>query len=112
MPATAKPYKLRSGAWGARVEGRVNTGDTITITTQGGKSWQARVERVVWTDGKIALCATASLDRPAKGETTQRGICAHCGDHCSPRFRTCRECAHGGQSYYDSGGNFVLGTDD
>lgn len=37
----------------------------IIIQTKSGKSWQARVERVVWTDGRVSLCATASLDRPA-----------------------------------------------
>lgn len=30
---TASPAKLRSGEWGARVQGSVAVGDTITITT-------------------------------------------------------------------------------
>ncbi len=61
---TATPTKLRSGDWGAKIHGTVAIGDEITITTRAGKSWQARVSRVVWTDGSVAICATTSPDRP------------------------------------------------
>lgn len=60
---TATPTKLRNGSWGARTSAPVSEGDVVTITTKSGKSWEARVERVVWTDGQVAICATESLDR-------------------------------------------------
>ena len=62
-PRPATPAKLRDGSWGARVRGPVQAGDTVTITTSAGKTWQARVERVVWTGEGVTLCATSSLDR-------------------------------------------------
>jgi hypothetical protein len=108
---TATPTKLRSGAWGAKVAGTVRAGETVTITTRGGKSWQARVSKVVWTGDGVSIVATESLDRPAATEP-QRGRCSRCGEHCSPRYRTCYECSRGGASFRDSRGNFVLGTDD
>lgn len=40
---TASPIKLRSGDWGAKVEGKAVGGDPITVTTRAGKSWQAFV---------------------------------------------------------------------
>ncbi len=43
---------------------------------------------------------------------TGRGTCEHCGEQCNPKYRTCFECSHGGQSFYDRYGNFVLGSDD
>jgi len=60
MTATATPTKLRSGDWGARVQGRVATGDSITITTRSGKSWTATVSRVLWSGDGVAICATES----------------------------------------------------
>ena len=69
---TATPTKLRSGAWGAKVRGAVAAGDVVTITTSSGKSWQARIVRVVWTDGAVALCAPASLDRPSASSSSSR----------------------------------------
>jgi len=63
---SATPAKLRSGAWGARVQGTVAEGDVVTITTRAGKSWQARVTRVVWTGEGVAICATESIDRPSR----------------------------------------------
>jgi hypothetical protein len=58
---TASPAKLKNGSWGARVRGDVTEGDTITITTRGGKSWDARVTKVVWSGEGVAVCATESL---------------------------------------------------
>jgi hypothetical protein len=62
---TASPTKLRDGTWGARVAGPAAEGDTITITTRAGKTWQAEIERVLWTGDGVSICATASIDRPA-----------------------------------------------
>ena len=68
MGYAAIPTKLKTGAWGAKVQsGAVKAGDVVTITTASGKSWTANVERVLWTDGSVAICATQSAnDRPAK----------------------------------------------
>jgi len=38
-------------------------GDIVTIVTASGKSWDARIVKVVWSDGKVAICATESCDR-------------------------------------------------
>lgn len=69
--AQATPAKLKSGAWGARVEGRVAPGETITINARSGKTWDARVGKVVWTDGSVSLVSTVSLDRPAGGSAAR-----------------------------------------
>ena len=58
----ATPAKLKSGRWGARVVGSVEPGQEVIITTRSGKSWTARVERVVWTGDGISLCETSSTD--------------------------------------------------
>lgn len=88
----ATPTKLRSGAWGARTREPVSQGDTVTITTRAGKSWQARVTRVVWSGSGVSVCATESLDRPARrnggGRSRSGGVCAECEE---PR-RNLTEC--------------------
>lgn len=104
---TATPTKLRNGNWGARVRGKVREGDTVTITTKSGKSWEARVSKVVWTDGSVAICATESTDRPAQrpgrgGRGYGRGTWTGCscgsrtdaaGD-LIPSPRNCWSCNH------------------
>jgi hypothetical protein len=87
-PAT--PAKLRSGEWGARVHGPAKPGDEIEVRTKSGKSWTAVVDRVVWTDGQVSLCATMSLarylygpsGRPSDGRSNSRAstMCAECGE--------------------------------
>jgi len=44
----ARPWKFDNGEWGARivVTGRVNSGDTITIRTKSGKSWNATIDEI------------------------------------------------------------------
>lgn len=56
----ATPAKLKSGEWGARVQGQVDVGDSITITTKSGKSWIATVTKVVWSGNGVSLVATES----------------------------------------------------
>ena len=53
---------MKDGSWGARVEGRVSVGDTITISTRSGKSWQARVLRVVWSGDGVTLVVARTGD--------------------------------------------------
>lgn len=74
---TATPAKLRNGNWGARVTGRVSAGSVVTIKTRSGKTWDAQVERVLWTGDGVSLCATRSLDR--KPSTSTRRCCEQCG---------------------------------
>jgi len=75
-PAT--PTKLRNGSWGAKTQSAVHAGDTVTITTRSGKSWDATVERVVWTNGSVSICATASVPRKPAPRRSHNGEC-HCG---------------------------------
>lgn len=74
---TATPAKLRSGNWGARVPGRAVEGQTITIRTQSGKSWDARVTRVVWANDEASIVETLSLDD--RRHRSRRGRCRICG---------------------------------
>lgn len=61
----ATPAKLRSGAWGARVEGEVRVGDRLRIEARSGKAWTARVTEVVARTGDGAtLVATGPDDGP------------------------------------------------
>jgi hypothetical protein len=93
--ATATPIKLRSGEWGARVHGSVQQGDLVQISTKSGKTWTARVSKVVWTSDGVSICATTSTDSEGysirSGESYRRGntaphgrVCPNCGS---------RECA-------------------
>lgn len=68
----ASPAKLRSGEWGAKVNGSVSVGAMLTIRTAAGKEWQATVAKVVWSGDGVTLCATQSADRPA-ARTTYSG---------------------------------------
>lgn len=86
---TASPTKLRSGAWGARVKGSVRMGDTITIRTSSGKTWEAKITRVVWSGNGVSICATESLDRsPRRGYRPRRGY-DYCGGRCPVRGHRC-----------------------
>lgn len=60
----ATPAKLRSGAWGARIQGTAKVGDVVQVTTSTGKSWQARVTEIVWSGSGVTLAATVELGRP------------------------------------------------
>lgn len=64
MTIQATPTKLRSGDWGAKVQGSVNQGDTIEITARSGKRWLAVVAKVVWSGDGVAIVATRSLGYP------------------------------------------------
>ena len=57
----ATPAKLSDGTWGARVPGVPSIGAAIEIRTAAGKSWVARVIRVVVraaSPGESSLVAT------------------------------------------------------
>lgn len=46
------------------MKGAANVGDVVSIRTKAGKTWDARVTRVLWTGEGVTLCATEGLDRP------------------------------------------------
>ena len=87
MQHTATPAKLRDGSWGARIVGAQSpkAGETCTIRTSTGKTWDATIARVLWSgkDAKtgepVALCTTASTEpRPRRDPVARRphvGIC-------------------------------------
>lgn len=99
--ASATPTKLRSGAWGARVDtSDVSVGDIVTITTRGGKSWDARVTAVVWSGEGAAIVATESLDRaPSAPRSSSRRRGTWTGCSCGSveeyeRDGDCFSCRH------------------
>ena len=98
---TATPAKLRSGEWGAKVQGAVKEGEIVEVRAASGKAWNARITRVVWTDGTVALCATASMDRVPSASKARRGGCScDCGD-CKPRCHCESHCNCRGGNIYD-----------
>lgn len=97
---TATPSKLRNGTWGATTTTPVNPGETITIRSKAGKTWDATVTRVLWTDGQKCLVATA---KPSAQRGGARGDgCDQCGtapadtparDMAGLSGMVCRRCA-------------------
>jgi len=67
------PAKLRSGDWGARVQGPADVGDTVQITTRSGKSWPARVTGIAWSGRGVTLVETESLE-PRQPSRSVRGF--------------------------------------
>lgn len=59
----------------------------VTVTTKAGKSWQATVAKVVWTDGTATLVTTRQSD---SGPSRRRPFrpCGYPG--CNPGH--CDEC--------------------
>lgn len=91
--------KLRNGTWGARGDaGAMAAGEQIEITTRAGKVTVATVERVVWTDGQVAIAAVAERARTRRSNGTGhrhgRGRCVEC-DAWGPAGQQCRECYEG-----------------
>ena len=61
--ATASPAKLRSGEWGAKIQGKkVAIGDIVQIRTAAGKTWLAEVKKIVWSGDDATIIATESVD--------------------------------------------------
>lgn len=86
---TASPAKLNDGSWGARTSGVPTSGDIITIKTRAGKTWQAKVKAVVWTNQTNSLVATERLDYAPARRTKRRFVpCGYPG--CNSTY--CDEC--------------------
>ena len=90
----ATPAKLRDGSWGARVQGTVKQGDVITITTRAGKTWDATVSRVVWSNDDVAICATGKVGGSSHSAPrhTSRSGCARCCETPARRSQIWQEC--------------------
>jgi len=129
MSTTATYTHLRDGSWGIRVPGTARENQSVTVAKKSGDTKTEIVARVLWTGrdfksgATISLCAIAGGNGQAgasagNGHSHQPGVCSECGERCNPRYRRCLNCvdgggnAHGGQSYSDRNGNFVLGDDD
>jgi hypothetical protein len=69
--AIATPVKLSNGDWGAKAPDTVKAGDTVTIKTRAGKTWEAVIASIFTTGEKDAgegfvLCATKAPGGKAK----------------------------------------------
>ena len=57
----ARPEKLASGEWGARVTATtLKVGDTVQITTRAGKSWTASVAEILEVSEATSLVRTSA----------------------------------------------------
>lgn len=70
---TGHPAKLKSGDWGAHVNGQaVKPGAVVHIETKGGKEWDDVVDRVVWrgndSDGNPCALCTVKPHEKSKGK--------------------------------------------
>ena len=86
----ATPLKLQNGGWGAKVSGVPKAGERISITANSGKSWEATVERVLWTGEGISICSTSSVSKghssSARGNRApHRRSCPNCGLSSCPK---------------------------
>lgn len=96
----ATPARLRSGAWGAKIEGkiarRIQKGQQIQIRTRSGKSWQATIAKVVWRGVDVAFVATEDDGHGrSRRSNNGRGYCSACGhdaDTCADMDCTCSAC--------------------
>ena len=119
--------RLTDGTWGVRVHGHVGTGAEIQVSKRDGSSSTERVERVLWAgvakDGREASLVSIARRASSSGGQRSSSSCVSCGEsldrwEIQHGVRRCADCrdggshAHGGQSYYDRHGHFVLGDDD
>lgn len=107
------------------------TGNTYPVKDQlralGGKwkpaekAWDVPTDKAAEAQALVAGAPVAK--RSSSYSATKPGCCCNCGDQLSAwernhGVRRCIECrdgggnAHGGMSYRDRNGNFVLGDDD
>jgi len=47
--------KLKNGDWGIRVEGPVQIGQQVTVTTKAGMTKTETVAAVLWSSGGVSL---------------------------------------------------------
>ena len=94
------PAKLRNGGWGVRIKLEQKfdpSGHRVEITTKDGKSWVAKIDKVLWSgdqdDGFVVLASTEQIPNESNGATAKSaprkirddenvryGLCRDCGD--------------------------------
>jgi hypothetical protein len=88
----ATPAKLPSGQWGARAKTAACKGDTLTITTRSGKSWEAKVTAVLpggLLETRSSGPSKSAAPRRASRSHRPRGGCGYPG--CNGR-NYCDDC--------------------
>lgn len=90
----ASPKKLRNGQWGAWADSEaVKVGDTLYISTKSGKSWNARITKVIWRGKGGAICETLSMThaQPTSRQSyrPQRAYASSCGYPCPVTRQRC-----------------------
>ena len=86
----ATPAKLRNGDWGARVTGPAEAGDSIRVTTKGGKSWTCIVHKVVWSgDGATLVSTRKKPDTCYVGGRHYKREAGYCYYPCPVTKRVC-----------------------
>ena len=75
--------KLKSGAWGIRVEGTVRDGAVVPVRKKSGEVKNETVVKVLWTGNGISLCAISQMIAAASSSRSSRkyggNVCAECG---------------------------------
>ncbi|MGH8519867.1 MAG: hypothetical protein ACREU9_00175 [Gammaproteobacteria bacterium] len=61
--------KLRTGAWGVRVNGNPKKGDRIAVTKKSGETKTETIGNIIWSGDGITLCAI----EPSTSESSSRG---------------------------------------
>ena len=75
------PAELRGGSWGARAEDTeaLRAGDTITVTTKGGETWNDAIAEVLDHRRRLVFLRDgkpASTPKPRR----RRSRCPNCGE--------------------------------
>lgn len=85
MRYTASFSKLRDGAWGVKVKGLVpDPGDEIEVTKKDGTKQPVTIARVLWHEGRDALCSVEESRKrsPGRGGYRPQYGRDYCGGRC------------------------------
>lgn len=69
---TVSPAKLLNGAWGVVSTEDLQIGDTVTVRTRGGKTWEAKITAMVGRDRKGSLYGTAKCNASSSATPSPR----------------------------------------
>jgi hypothetical protein len=88
--------KLKSGEWGLRVQGSVESGRRVTVTKKSGESKTEIVGKVIWSGNGISLCTIASHRNNASRRDYQGKMCPVCDSEPLDASLRCWECGYHG----------------